>query len=115
MSRFGKRSAVTTAMAAAVSVLLIPAVAPSASPAPAAPAGAAAATAAAARPAPSEKAVFFASDGLRQDLVEKYAAPEDYDHLVEMVRRGAEQRWFYFDGIYVQGVLGYRLGPRAIP
>ena len=73
LSRFGKRPAATTAMAAAVSLLLIPAVAPSASPAPTAPAGPAAASTAA-RPAPSDKAVFFASDGLRQDLVEKYAA-----------------------------------------
>ena len=49
------------------------------------------------------------------DIVEKYASPEEHDHLVEMVRRGADQRWFYFDGIYIQGVLGYPLGDPAIP
>jgi pyrroloquinoline quinone (PQQ) biosynthesis protein C len=52
--------------------------------------------------------------GRALDIVEKYAAPDDYDALVEMVRAGARQRWFYFDGIYVQGVLGYPLGPAAI-
>jgi pyrroloquinoline-quinone synthase len=50
--------------------------------------------------------------GRALDVVEKYARPEEYDHLVEMVRRGADQRWFYFDGIYIQGVLGYPLGDR---
>ncbi|HLI27055.1 MAG TPA: iron-containing redox enzyme family protein [Chloroflexota bacterium] len=43
-------------------------------------------------------------------IVERYARPEEYDRLVEWVRRGADQRWFYFDGIYLQGVLGYPLG-----
>lgn len=53
--------------------------------------------------------------GRALDVVEKYAHPTEHDHLVEWVRRGADQRWFYFDGIYVQGVLGYPLGDPAIP
>lgn len=52
--------------------------------------------------------------GRALDIVEKYARPDEYDHLVELVRRGADQRWFYFDGIYIQGVLGYPLGDPAI-
>ena len=53
--------------------------------------------------------------GRALDVVEKYAAPDDYEALVEMVRAGARHRWFYFDGIYVQGVLGYPLGRRPCP
>ena len=73
MSRFGRRPAVSAAMVAAVSLIMVPAVAPSAAPAPAVSAAPAAAPLAKSSP-PTGKAVFFASDGLRQDLVEKYAS-----------------------------------------
>ena len=52
--------------------------------------------------------------GRALDVVERYAKPDEYNHLVDMIREGAQQRWFYFDGIYIQGVLGYRLGPAAV-
>ncbi|HEX5968103.1 MAG TPA: alkaline phosphatase family protein, partial [Intrasporangium sp.] len=43
-----------------------------------------------ARPAPSENAVFFASDGLRQDLVEKYAAMGLMPTMRDFLKKGTK-------------------------
>lgn len=48
--------------------------------------------------------------GVAIDMVVRHTPPELQPAVLQAVWEGTEKRWFYFDGVYVRYVLGYRLG-----
>jgi pyrroloquinoline quinone (PQQ) biosynthesis protein C len=45
-----------------------------------------------------------------REVVDKYTPTELRPRVLQAIWEGTEQRWGYFDGVYIKNVLGYNLG-----
>ena len=53
--------------------------------------------------------------GRALSVVEKYTPDELRPRVLQAVREGTEERWLYFDGVYIKWVMGYDLGAQGVP